>query len=128
MQAPVGQLAGLLLLVAMISTGMQTGKVHAHVDGDHAHDHVAHAEEAPSGQGHAPALDPSETVVLHAHASSRRCRACPPSPLLDADKDGLVTQAELPKGHPVRFHFSMADKNRDGKLDRGEFDALVKMQ
>jgi len=48
--------------------------------------------------------------------------------LLDADKDGLVTQAELPEGHPLRSHFSMADKNRDGKLDRGEFDALVKMQ
>ena len=47
---------------------------------------------------------------------------------LDADKDGHVTRAELPKEHPLRAHFLMADKNRDGKLDRAEFGALVKMQ
>lgn len=47
---------------------------------------------------------------------------------LDADKDGHVSLAELPQGHPLRDHFSMADRNRDGKLDRREFSALVRMQ
>jgi len=47
---------------------------------------------------------------------------------LDADKDGHVTPAELPGEHPLRAHFSMADKNRDGKLDPSEFGALVEMQ
>lgn len=47
---------------------------------------------------------------------------------LDADKDGHVSLDELPQGHPMRDHFSMSDRNRDGKLDRREFAALVRMQ
>lgn len=47
---------------------------------------------------------------------------------LDADKDGFVAKSELPKGHPLAAHFSMADRSRDGKLDRREFKMLVGMQ
>lgn len=47
---------------------------------------------------------------------------------LDVDKDGFVAQSELPAKHPLAGHFSMADRSRDGKLDRREFKALVGMQ
>jgi hypothetical protein len=67
-QRPVGQLAGLLLLVAMISAGMPTGKVHAHADGDHTHDHAAQAADGLSDHEDAPASSPTDnTTVLHAH-------------------------------------------------------------
>lgn len=66
-QRPFGQLAGLLLLVAMLSAGMQTGKVHAHADGDHTHDHAAQAADGLSGHDDAPASSPTDTTVLHAH-------------------------------------------------------------
>jgi len=68
-QRPIGQLAGLLLLVAMISAGTPTGKVHAHADGDHAHDHAAQLAEGLSDQGDVSAgdVDPTETTVLHTH-------------------------------------------------------------
>ena len=82
MQRPVGQLAGLMLLVAMMSTGMQPGEVHAHVDGDHAHDHAAQAAEGLAGQDHAPALDPTDTVVLHAHDVVTTVSNLPTLPML----------------------------------------------
>lgn len=66
-QRPAGRLAGLLLLVAMISAGMQTGKVHAHADGDHAHDHAAQAADALADHHDAPAESPTDSTVLHAH-------------------------------------------------------------
>lgn len=67
-QRPVGQLAGLLLMVAMISAGMQTGEIHAHVEGDHAHDHAAQAADGLSEHDDAPAAShPSDTTLLHAH-------------------------------------------------------------
>lgn len=67
-QRPVGQLAGLLLLVAMISAGMPTGKVHAHADGGHSHDHAAQLADGLSDHDDgAPASNPVEYAVLHAH-------------------------------------------------------------
>ena len=47
---------------------------------------------------------------------------------LDTDKDGFVAKSELPAGHPLAGHFSMADRSRDGKLDRREFKMLLGMQ
>ena len=47
---------------------------------------------------------------------------------LDADKDGFIAKSELPAGHPLAGHFSMADRSRDGKLDRREFKMLIGMQ
>lgn len=47
---------------------------------------------------------------------------------LDKDKDGFVSKSELPEGHPLADHFSMADRNRDGKLDSREFKVLIRMQ
>ncbi len=47
---------------------------------------------------------------------------------LDADKDGYLVKTDLPAKHPLVEHFAMADANRDGRLDRSEFAALVGMQ
>src|SRR3546814_14283362 len=67
-QRPIGQLAGLLLLVAMISAGISTGEVNAHADGDHAHEHATQLADGLSEQDDAPGdLDPADTTVLHAH-------------------------------------------------------------
>lgn len=45
---------------------------------------------------------------------------------LDANKDGVLSKAELAK-HPMAAHASMVDSNRDGVLDRSEFAALQGM-
>lgn len=44
----------------------------------------------------------------------------------DADRDGVLTAAEVAR-HPMGAHASMADANRDGKLDKAEFAALEAM-
>ena len=41
--------------------------------------------------------------------------------MLDADRDGVVTLAEALKG--VGEHFDAVDQNKDGVLDRSEFDS-----
>src|SRR3546814_16864185 len=65
---PSGRLAGLLLLVAMISAGLPTGNVHAHAGGDHDHDHsVQLAEEGSSGHED-PAPSAPAALVVHSHA------------------------------------------------------------
>ena len=67
-QRPIGQLAALLLLVAMVSAGMPTGKVHAHADDDHGHEHVAQvAADGASDHDDPPAPPLPADTVLHAH-------------------------------------------------------------
>ncbi len=79
-----------------------------------AHDHGKHAGHGEAGAGPAVAAD---TRLTEDHFD-----------LLDADRDGFVAKSELPSGHPLAGHFSMADRSRDGKLDRREFKALLGMQ
>ena len=45
---------------------------------------------------------------------------------LDINKDGFLSKAELAK-HPMAAHAGMVDADKDGKLNRSEFDALQKM-
>ncbi|MPT47519.1 MAG: hypothetical protein E2598_03755 [Sphingobium sp.] len=45
----------------------------------------------------------------------------------DKNKDGFVTKAELPAKHPLLDHFDMADKDRDGKLNKRELGIALKM-
>ena len=45
---------------------------------------------------------------------------------LDANKDGVLSKAELAK-HPMAAHASMVDANKDDVLDRSEFAALQGM-
>jgi Ca2+-binding EF-hand superfamily protein len=44
---------------------------------------------------------------------------------LDLDGDGLVTKAEAARIAGIAERFAKFDANKDGKLDRSEFAALV---
>lgn len=44
---------------------------------------------------------------------------------LDADGDGVISQQEADKMKGLVERFQAADKNQDGKLDRGEFTAVM---
>jgi Ca2+-binding EF-hand superfamily protein len=44
---------------------------------------------------------------------------------LDGDGDGFVTRAEAVKLQGIAERFARFDANKDGKLDRAEFAALV---
>jgi Ca2+-binding EF-hand superfamily protein len=44
---------------------------------------------------------------------------------LDVDGDGFITRAEATKIPGVAERFAKFDANKDGKLDRSEFAALV---
>ncbi|KAF1720725.1 EF-hand domain-containing protein [Pseudoxanthomonas wuyuanensis] len=57
-----------------------------------------------------------------AAATAPRNTADPEFARLDANQDGFISKSELAK-HPLLAHFSMADKNKDGKLDKQEFIA-----
>jgi hypothetical protein len=46
----------------------------------------------------------------------------PMFPLLDSDNDGWVSRTEAESVPDLAKHFDRYDLNRDGKLDRGEFD------
>lgn len=46
--------------------------------------------------------------------------------VLDANKDGVLSKAELEK-HPMAAHAGMVDANKDGVLNRSEFAALQSM-
>jgi len=83
-QRPIGTLAGLLLLVAMVSAGMVTGKVHAHADGDHGHDHGAQmATIGPTDHIDLPAPPVPDDTVLHAHDVGTTVTAFLKLPALD---------------------------------------------
>ena len=78
-QRPIGQLAGLLLMVAMMLAGMPTGSVHAHTDGDHDHGHATQvAGDARADLSQDPASpDTSGDMVLHVHDAGTTVSALP---------------------------------------------------
>ena len=43
----------------------------------------------------------------------------------DADKDGRLTRDEAPPG-PAKQHFSYIDANKDGRIDRAEYESVAK--
>jgi len=45
----------------------------------------------------------------------------------DKNKDGFITRNEIPDGNALLEHFDMADRNRDGKLEKREFGIALKM-
>ena len=46
---------------------------------------------------------------------------------LDTNKDGFISKSVLPAKHPLLPHFGMVDKNKDGKLDKKEFESARNM-
>jgi Ca2+-binding EF-hand superfamily protein len=46
---------------------------------------------------------------------------------LDTNKDGKLSQGEMPKNHRLAPHFDMLDVNRDGTLSAAEFAAGQQM-
>lgn len=44
---------------------------------------------------------------------------------LDANGDGVISQEEATKMKGLSERFQAADKNKDGKLDRGEFASAL---
>lgn len=82
----MGRLAGLLLLVAVISAGMPSGEIHAHADGGEAHDHAGQLAGVPSGMDTAPEpADPVDPAVLHAHDVATTVPALPTFPVVTLD-------------------------------------------
>jgi Ca2+-binding EF-hand superfamily protein len=53
--------------------------------------------------------------------------AAPDFNALDRDADGRLTRDEV-KGTPLAEHFDEIDTNKDGKIDRREFNAYMKKQ
>ena len=47
---------------------------------------------------------------------------------LDIDGDGVISKAEAAGNATLITRFDRADRNRDGKLNRKEYDALAKMK
>jgi hypothetical protein len=47
---------------------------------------------------------------------------------LDLDGDGVISKAEAAGNATLITRFDRADRNRDGKLNRKEYDALAKMK
>src|SRR5687768_6696084 len=82
-QRPLGQLAGFVLLVAVASAGMPTGKLHAHAGGDHGHHHSTQLADVTPDHGD-PAPEPSSPLgtVLHGHDVGPTVTALPAFPVV----------------------------------------------
>ena len=72
--------------------------------------HAHHAPASATQAGHAMGSDAADDAFAK----------------LDTDKNGVLSKAELAK-HPMAAHAAMVDANRDGSLDRKEFEALQRM-
>ena len=47
--------------------------------------------------------------------------------MLDSNKDGKLSKAEIPAKHRLAAHFDMLDSNKDGSLSQAEFSKLQGM-
>lgn len=97
LQRPSGRLASLVLAIAVIAAGIPTGQLHAHVDGDIAHEHIAHlaADEQVAQQDDADLQTPADVEVLHAHDACSAVYALPSVLSVVGSMDGLVAISEL---------------------------------
>ena len=69
---------------------------------DKGHDHMA----AKNGQ-----TQPHDMAAMSAEEFAK----------LDADKNGQLARAELPKDHKLTAHFDMLDTDKNGTLSASEF-------
>lgn len=99
---PVGRLASLLLLAAVMSAGVPAVQVHAHVDGDHDHDHAVQI----AGDGIADQDDqtgaesPDGDTVLHAHDVCMTLTALVAIPMTVPNLIGLAALNSRTPGPP----------------------------
>lgn len=84
---PVGVLGALLLLAALIFTGLPIGKLHAHADGDHVHEHATQvfADLAIDHDDEPDPADPTGTTTLHSHDLDVAATALPAMPVAMLD-------------------------------------------
>ena len=94
---------------------------------------AAQAQPAKPAEGAAKASKPSKPAKQKGSASTGRSArpAFTPDPAYDAsykgsdmDGDGEVSKAEAAGNEPLVVGFFRADRNRDGKLNRKEYEAL----
>ena len=97
LQRPSGRLASLLLAIAVIAAGIPAGQLHAHVDGDGAHEHITHVVDNAqvAQQGDADLQSPADIEVLHAHDACSAVYALPSVLAVVRSMDGVVAVSEL---------------------------------
>lgn len=96
LQRPAGRVASVLLAVAVVASGIPAGQLHAHADGDHAHDHISQvaAGELVAQHDHADAQIPADVEVLHAHDACSAVYALPSVLPVIRSMEGLVAIRE----------------------------------
>jgi hypothetical protein len=76
----------------------------------------------------ASAMDHSQMDMAHMdHAGHAMVAKGGEFTALDTNKDGKLSQGEMPKNHRLASHFDMLDVNRDGTLSAAEFAAGQQM-
>lgn len=76
----------------------------------------AQQQTSPAPSPEAPAAAPSQDIKAAIEAKFME---------LDADGSGAISKAEAVKLKGLPERFQSADKNKDGKLDKAEFTAVV---
>ena len=80
---PMGRLAGLLLLLAMLSATVLTGRIHAHAGGAHDHDHASQLATDWSFEhdDHPAPAKSTGDQTLHVHDAGKTSTALPALPM-----------------------------------------------
>ena len=113
LQRPVGRLGALLVMLALVSSGIPGGELHAHADADAIHEHAIGLADDQAGDqhGHTNAAEPDGVEVLHAHDLCVCVSSLPPVPAMVPESGDFVvaiyrpavTTAPLtPKAPPYR--------------------------
>lgn len=79
---PPGQLVGFLLVLCLVLSGIPSGEIHAHVDGDHGHAHGMQLGSDTHPGHEVPAAD-SDGAAFHVHEACTTTSTLPePAALL----------------------------------------------
>ena len=64
---PLGQLGGFMLVLCLVLSGIPSGEIHAHVDGDHGHAHGMQLGSDTDPPGHEQPAADSDGAAFHVH-------------------------------------------------------------